>query len=292
MRTSRPSGPQVRRSFDRRALDVVVLAFAFAFVPELLGARAGTVLEPHPGWNGVLLLAARYGSGGFFAGLIAAAAAVASASAVAGSGLQLAWSRLDSAPNLIAFGACLSVSWVATWHLRREAVQSEQLRGLSQRAAEAQATIETLREVATSLRSRVDRTSSSLSFLRDVSARLEGTDPLAAAEGAADLALARSGASAVAVKVGVNGSKRTLAARDTRGPDALASPASLGSELTVPILHGDHPLGVISLSGIPSAALDDATAHDLSVIASWCAPALATAAWRSHERASRTQEAT
>ena len=283
MWTSRPRGPRARPAPMRRALDAFGFAVAFAFLPELIGVRAGVVLEPHPGWIAVLVLAARYGSGGLFTGLIAVAGATVIGSALAGTGLVTSWSRLESTPNLIAFGACLTVSWVASWHLRREADLSERLRAVSGRAADSQAAIEALRGGVATLRSRVDRTSTSLSFLRDAAVRLEGTDPVAAAEGAAELALARTGACAVAVEVGMNGFRRVLAVRDARGPMMLAPLVVSGADLIVPILKGSGRIGVIALWGIHRSGLDDATANDLAVIASWCAPALAIVAWRSEE---------
>ena len=172
MWTSKGLAGRARPALSRRALDAFGLAFVFGFLPELARAR-GVVLEPHPGWIAVLILAARDGGGGFFAGLIAAAAAVAAGSAIWGTGLAASWSGLDSAPNLVAFGACLMVSWVASWHLRRHAGLGERLRALSDRAAEAETTIAALRDVVATLRARVDRTSNSLSFIRDVAARLE-----------------------------------------------------------------------------------------------------------------------
>ncbi|TMQ56945.1 MAG: hypothetical protein E6K76_11890 [Candidatus Eisenbacteria bacterium] len=276
-----------RPKLRRRALDAFGLAVALAFLPELVAARAGVVLEPHPGWIAVLVLAARYGSGGLFTGLIAAAGAVGIGSAVAGAGLVTSWSRLDSGPNLIAFGACLAVSGIASWHLRRQADLCERISALSDRAAEAEATIHSLRGVVARLRARVDRTSASLSFLRDVAARLEGADPVAAAEGAADLVLARTGASAAAVRVGMNGFERLLAVRDARGPMALAPLTSGHAELTVPIRNGNDRVGLIALWGIPHSGLDDATTHDLAVIASWCAPALAVTGRRPEPAAGR-----
>jgi hypothetical protein len=274
-----PGPPTLRR----RVIDAFALAFALGFLPELVAARAGAVLEPHPGWIAVLVLAARYGSGGLFAGLIASAVAVGIGSEVAGIGLVTTWSRLDSGPNLIAFGACLAISWVASLHLRREADLCERLRAFSDRAVEAEETIETLRGVVETLRARVDRTSTSLSFMRDVAARLEGSDPVAAAEGAADLAIARTGACAVAVKVGVGQFQRLLAVRDVRGLKMLAPLDPRDADLTLPIRSGNHRVGVIALWGVARSGLDDATAHDLSVIASWCVPALTTAAWRPGE---------
>jgi uncharacterized coiled-coil protein SlyX len=287
MSTSRPHGRQARPALRRRALDAFGLAVALAFLPELVAARAGVVLEPHPGWIAVLILAALEGSGGFFAGLVAAAGAVAAGSAIAGTGLATTWSRVDSGPNLIAFGACLLVSWVASSHLRRHADLCERLSALSVRASALDATIETLRGVLAVLRARVDRTSTSLSFLRDVAGRLEGGDPVAAAEGAADLALARTGACAAEVNVGMGRFQRLLAVRDARGTDALAQLAPRDADLSVPILNGRDRIGFITLWGIPRSGLDEATSNDLAVIASWCVPALALAAWRPEEPAGR-----
>lgn len=262
-----------------RALDACGLAAALGFLPELVGERAGAVLEPHPGWIAVLVLAARDGSVGFFAGLLAAAAAIAVGSVVAGAGLATSWSRLDSGPNLTAFAACLAVSWVASWHLRREAGLNERLHAVSDRAADAEATIESLRDVAARLRTRVDRTTASLSFMRDVAARLEGADPVAAAEAAADLAIARTGASAATVNVGMGRFQRLLAVRDARGPRVLAPLTARDAGLTVPIRNGSDRIGVIALWGVARSGVDDATMNDLVIIASWCVPALSMTAW-------------
>jgi len=291
MSTSRPPAPRVPPA-TRHALDAFLLALTLAFLPEVAGTRAGVVLDPHPGWIAVLVLAARYGSGGFFAGLVAAAVAVAIGSAVAGNGLAAAWSRLDSGPNLIAFGGCLAVSWVASWHLRRQADLDERLRASAVRVAEGEATTEALRDAVATLRARVDRTSTSLSFLRDVAARLEGTDPVAAAEGAADLAMVRTGASAAAVRVGMRGFQRLLAVRDARGPKALGSLELRDADLTVPIRNGSDPVGLIALWGVPGSALNDLTSHDLAIIASWCARALTVAAWPPEDAVGRALRAT
>src|SRR6187399_2346235 len=96
-------------------------AFAFAFLPELARTGTGLALDPHPCWIGVLLLAARGGSDGLLTGLVAAAAGIAIAMPVGGVGLAYTWNGLDTASNMIAFAACLAVSWVASWHLRRYA---------------------------------------------------------------------------------------------------------------------------------------------------------------------------
>ncbi|MGH9868510.1 MAG: hypothetical protein ACREAA_10155 [Candidatus Polarisedimenticolia bacterium] len=263
-----------------RVLEALGLAFVFVFLPELPWARSGPVLEPHPGWIAVLVLSARYGSHGFLAGMAAAAATVGLGSAIGGAGLAGSLSHLESGPNLVALGACLAVSWVASCHTHRQAVLCKQLQVLSDRAGHAESMVQALQGVVETLRSRVDRTSASLSFLRDVASRLEGTDPVAAAEGAADLALVRSGASVVALKVGTGDSERRLVVRDAGGPDSFM-PADLRSaELCVPIRAGSDRVGVIELWGLPRTTLDRATAHDLAVIASWCGPVLSHALWQ------------
>jgi len=265
------------------ALEALGLAFLFAFLPVLPWARSGPVFEPHPGWIAVLVQSARYGSGGFLTGMAAAAAAVGLGSAIAGTGLSEALGTLESVPNLMALGACLAVSWVASCHTERQAVLHRQLQVLSDRAADAESTIQALHGVLEVLRARVDRTYVSLSFLRDVASRMDGSDPVDAAEGAADLALMRSGAAVVALKVGKGDSERCLALRDMSGPDSLM-PSDLGSpDLSVPICAGDDRVGVIELWGLPQTTPDRATAHDLAVIASWCGPVVGHCVWLQEE---------
>jgi hypothetical protein len=72
---------------------------------------------------------------------------------------------------------------------------------------------------------------------------------------------------------------------------ALAPLELREADLTVPIRNANDRVGVIALWGTPRSGLDDATAHDLAVIASWCAPALAVAAWRRDEAAGPVRSA-
>jgi hypothetical protein len=274
MSTSRPIGGRPRPTLRAGALEVLGLGVLFALLPQLAEARSGVTLEPHPGWIAVLVLAARYGSGGLFAGLVTAAGAILGATAIAGTGLSSVWRGLDSTPSLIAFGGCLIVSWIASWHLRREAELSRQLDTLRDRSREARAEFQTLSDAVATLRARVDRTSTSLSFLRDVARRLEGRDPVAAAEAAADLALARAGASAATIRVGPGGFQRLLAVRDARGPHLLGSLDARHADLSVPLRDGGDCIGILALWGVSRSDCDEATTHDLGVIASWCARAL------------------
>ena len=267
------------RLFRRRAIAVLGLTFLVALVPELFRRGVGFVPEPNPSWIPVLVLAARDGTNGFLLGLISSAAGFAIGSEITGVGLASASSRLDSGPNLMAFAMCLLVSWIASWHLRRQADFQARIHSVTARAGEAETTARSLRDAAIMLRARVDRAATSLSFLREVAESLEGSDPAAAAQAAADLTLARTGVAAVAVKVGGD-LNRLLAVRDARGPHVLTPLVLREADLAVPIRSGNDRIGAIVLWGIPASGLDEAAMHDLEVIASWCVPALTVAARR------------
>jgi len=274
--SSRPVA-QEQVTLGRNVLVSAGLAVLFGLLPELARARAGGVLDPHPAWVAVLLLAARNGTNGCLLGLVAAALAVGVGAGITGFGPVRVWSSFESPHNLAAFAACLAVSWIVAWHLRTQSDLAARLHAVSRRAAEAEARLDELHELVARLRSRVDRTWTSLAFLRDVAERISGTDPIAAAEATADLALARTGGSAAAVHMVRGHGQRLLATRDARGPGALAPLDLRDAELSVPIRCGADRVGVIVIWGIPRGGIDEATAHDLGVIASWCLPALASA---------------
>src|SRR5262245_49326702 len=137
MRTYEQMNPAAPPALKKRALETLGLAIAFGLVPQLLGARAGAVLAPHPGWIAVLVLAARHGTPGFYSGLFTTGATVVLGSSLAGAGFASPWVYRDAGQDLIAFGACLAVSWIASWQLRMRARLSARLRALSHRAAQA-----------------------------------------------------------------------------------------------------------------------------------------------------------
>ena len=262
-------------SWRRRALEAVVLAVLIVGVPAFAWPRAFAAVEPHPGWLAVLVLSARYGTDGFFLGLGAVSLVGGVVSLITGHALATAWGRLDALKDGAALGASLLVSWVGSWHLQKENRLSERLREASDRAAQAERTIEALRGVTARLRSRVDRTSNSLTFLRDVADRLHGADPVAAAEGAADLAVARTGAHGVVIRVGTRGFERQLAIRDLRGPDRDEPLTNHAPDVVVPVRIENERAGYMACWGVPKAALDEATMNDLDVIACWYSRSLA-----------------
>jgi hypothetical protein len=290
MWTSDPTRGQAPPKGRVLALEALALATAFALVPELPWLGPGRFVGPHPGWLAVLILSARYGSLGFFAGLAAAAAGVEVGSVLAGRGLAASWHRLDSAENVVTLGGCLLISWIASSHIRRRAELRERLTLLGERAARAEENARTMREIAASLRLRADRTSSSLEFLRDVAARIEGADPLDAAEAAADLALVRTGALAVAIASGEGDSRRIVAFRHTDESNALAPPDPRTADVAVPLHAGTDRVGSLEIWGIVKFRPDRALRHDLDVIASWCTPAVVRATWRQSPVAPRALE--
>ncbi|HEX3764830.1 MAG TPA: hypothetical protein VHW23_39310 [Kofleriaceae bacterium] len=256
----------------------------------------------HPGWLLVLLLSARYGSGGLLAGGICAAAGVTLASLCAGTGLGPLAARALALGDLGTLVASALVARVADSQQRRGAALASQMTALEERALGAEDSVVQLTETAVALRVRADRTETSLSFLYDIAVRMASSAPRDTAEAALELALARTGARVGVVEIADGGRLRTLATRGSL--DALAlqrlqrdrtvSAAHdlrraiqacdvdgvriCDSDLAAPILsHDGRALGVIALRGVPFAALGAAALSDLSIVASWLARGLATA---------------
>jgi hypothetical protein len=323
------------------ATALVLAVLGVANVPSLgLG-----VLHPHPIWLVVLVLAARYGARGLVVaipvawGVLAvmaapwtpavASAASAGAAVAARGAARASWLRswratpvrllvtLAMPAELGALTAAVLVGWVASAHERRERASAEKLGVLERRAGVDSAAIEELRRAALALRARNDRLDLSLTFLRGVARRLEGSDAGAAAEAALELATARLGARAAAVLlVDVGGHGRGDAGDETLAPFAvagvwspdgravavdadgtvaaalrsraptramdLASGGPNDSDLAAPILEpsGDGSgavRGVLAVRGVPRGGVSVAALRDLAVIAEWSAGALARA---------------
>ena len=261
----------------RRALAAAALAAGFALVTEATSVRTGVALAPHPAWIAVMVLGARYGSGGFLAGVAAAAVGVGLGSALCGGDLFATWTGTRGGPDLVALGASLGISWVASVHLTREADLRERIGLLADRAGSAETAALELGGLVERLRLRADRTSASLSFLRDAARRLEGSEPRAAAEAAADLALVCTGASVVTVESTQGETGLRLAIRSSGGPEEFALHETEAPRHVVPIRSAGDRVGAIALWGLPGRELDQAAVHDLGVIAAWCAPAVVAA---------------
>lgn len=313
---------------------IILAAVALANRPYLgLG-----LTHPHPVWIVVFVIAARYGARGLLLAVPVAWAtltvlavpwasasiggvAVASVAGRAAARASLSWraapdrllATLATAPELGALGTAVLVGWVASGHERRERASAEKLQTIERRAGLDAAAIEELRRAALALRARNDRLDVALTFLRGVARRLEGSDPVGAAEAALELATTRLGARAAAVllvEAPAHGAPEVLvpfamagvwspdgeatpgaadgtvvAALQTRRPTRAMDLPSGGpgdSDLAAPIIEasgeGAHaPRGVLAVRGVPRGGAGVAALRDLAIIAEWSWRALARA---------------
>lgn len=289
---------------SRRILRESLVGAAVVFCLSLLCAPSAPALTSwaaHPGWLVVLILAARHGKRGLVAGTIFATVAVALASLYAGAGLAPVAARASSMADLSAGIAGMMVAWIVDAQQRRNGALVSQVATLSERALGAEESIVQLTEAALALRSRADRTETSLAFLHDIAVRMASATPYDTAEAALELALARTGARAGLVQIAEAGQLRTLASkgawildeimplpvqRDRTAYAALqhrrpvqarevAGVRAADSDMAAPILSGDgHVLGIIALRGMPFAALRTASLSDLNIVGCWLAHAL------------------
>jgi hypothetical protein len=293
---------------SRRILRESLAGAAVVFSLSLLcapSAPALTTWAVHPGWLLVLVLAARYGTRGLIAGTMFVTAAVALASLYAGAGLAPVAARVSSMADLGAAIAGMMVAWVVDAQQRRNGALVSQVAALSERALGAEESIVQLTEAALVLRSRADRTETSLAFLHDIAVRMASATPCDTAEAALELALARTGARAGLVQIVDAGRWRTLASkgawilgapmppyvdRDRTACAALqyrrpvqasevAGVRAADSDMAAPILSRDGDvLGIIALRGMPFAALRTASLSDLNIVGCWLARALSAGA--------------
>jgi hypothetical protein len=250
----------------------------------------------HPGWLVVLMLAARYGNLGFLAGALAVALAAVLAPLCAGEALDSLARRASSTGDIGAAIAAVLVGWVASSHHKRTRAMVSQLAAATGRARDAEEAVTRVTEAAIALRSRADRTESSLAFLSDIADRMQNASPCDRAEAALQLALARTGARAGVVQVADNGRLRTLASRGAWSLDSLQPPTvhrdrtayaaveqgrairavDVGevriddSDLAAPLVGRDgRVIGMIALRGVPYAVIRTTSLSDLSTVAHW-----------------------
>jgi hypothetical protein len=205
----------------------------------------------------------------------------------------------NSIPDLTALALSVLVAWISSAHERRIGDLSARGAELAQKSTGDDATVAQLHDAAVALRARADRLDHSLTFIRDVAARLEGGDPVVGSQAALELAIARTGARAGVVQlVDDRGRLRTVASLGAwtllraRPPDVLldrtikaafdsAAPARASdfpeagrdqSDVATPITNEvGEVLGVLALRGVPPDSLCHALVHDLGLIARWCA---------------------
>jgi len=259
------------------------------------------MLAPHPVWLVVLVMAARYGMRGFLVVMALAWGALAGLAVPSGFGALRTLDVMATPAELGALAAAVLVAWIASAHERRHLAQAERLAELEQKSATDNVAIEELRNATLALRSRSDRLDMSLTFLRDVAHRLDGSDANAAAEAALELVITRLGARAAAVQMlapadsstpelatlsarGIwnpEGTDGTAAAalrtgRATRALDLRDGSAS-DSDVAAPVMDATGAVrGVLVARGLPGGGVGATAVRDLGVIADWLAPVLTT----------------
>ena len=257
------------------------------------------MLAPHPVWLVVLVMSARYGVRGFIVVMTLAWGALAGLAVPAGFGALHTLDVMATPAELGALAAAVLVAWIASAHERRHQAQAERLAELEQKAAADSAAIDELRNATLALRSRSDRLDMSLTFLRDIAHRIDGSDPNAAAEAALELVITRLGARAAAVQMltppdngtpelatmssrGIwnpEGTDGTAAAalrtgRATRALDLRDGSAS-DSDVAAPVMDASGAVvGVLVARGLPGGGVGATAVRDLGVIADWLAPVL------------------
>jgi hypothetical protein len=282
----------------------VGLALLISPADAALSARG-----PHVAWIAVILMAARYGTEGLLLALPLVWGPLLAAAAFLNAFGALT-ARFDRADDLAGLAAAVLVGWVASTHERRHGDLTTKLEVSRQRSVAQQSLLDEFEEAFLGLCGRADRLELSLSFLRDVAARIEGDDPEAAAEATLDLALARLGARAGLVQrlsddVGrsplaaagawstgggaadLSGDHAVMAAIRTRLPvraGDLADASASDADLVVPLLDAASVLiGVLAVRGVPQGGTSPAALQDLTVMGGWLSAALC--------RADRTQAA-
>jgi hypothetical protein len=247
------------------------------------------VLNPHPVWLVVLLLAARYATRGLVISIAIAWGALAVANGTGGPARAL--ETLSMPIELGALAAVVLVAWVASSNERRERALADKVAVLERRAAADAATIRDLRRAALALRARNDRLDLSLTFLCNIARRLQGDDAEAAAQAALELIGARIGARSASIDLRAGEELRSLAvigiwnreAPDRTALEALESrqpmrALDLGpgdSDIAAPIIDAAGEVrGVVAARGVPGGGSSMAALRDLAVIAQWAAPVI------------------
>jgi hypothetical protein len=253
------------------------------------------LLDPHPVWLVVVVIAARYGTRGLAIALMIAWGGLAIANGADGPSRVL--ETLAMPIELGALAASVLVGWIVSGNERREQALAGKVVDLERRAAADGSTIGELRRAALALRARNDRLDLSLTFLRNVARRLHGSDAEAAAQAALELIGARIGARAASVEIVTGGELVPLAvigiwnreAPDRTALGALRAGQAMralelseggphDSDIAAPITDATGEVrGVVAARGVPDGGASMAALRDLSVIADWASLAICDA---------------
>lgn len=253
------------------------------------------LLDPHPVWLVVVVIAARYGTRGLAIALLIAWGGLAIVNGADGPSRVL--ETLAMPIELGALAASVLVAWIVSGNERREQALDGKVVDLERRASVDASTIGELRRAALALRARNDRLDLSLTFLRNVARRLHGADAEAAAQAALELVGARIGARAASVEIVAGGELVPLAVIgiwNREAPDhtalaalragqpmralELAEGGPHDSDIAAPITDATGEIrGVVAARGVPGGGASMAALRDLSVIADWASLAICDA---------------
>jgi len=268
------------------------------------------VIDPHPVWLVVMVIAARYGTRGLAVVVPTAWGALALANTA--GGMTRALDTLSMPTELGALAGTVLVGWIVSTNERRERALADKVTELERRAGADTTTIGDLRRAALALRARNDRLDLSLTFLRNVARRLQGGDTEAAAQAALELITARIGARAASIEMSTaDGVLRPLAVVGIWNRDAsdrtaltvlsggqparaleLAEGGPNDSDIAAPIIDAVGAVrGVVAARGVPGGGSGLAALRDLAVIADWAAPALCAAPEQADTEGNTSDEA-
>jgi hypothetical protein len=254
-----------------------------------------SMIDPHPVWLVVLVIAARYGTRGLAFVLAISWGGLAAANGADGPSRVL--ETLATPIELGALAGTVLVGWIVSSNERREGALAGKVAELERRVAADVTTIGELRRAALALRARNDRLDLSLTFLRNIARRLHGGDAEAAAQAALELIGARIGARAASVQLVAGGQLVPLAVNgiwNGETPDQTALGAlragqpmralelSEGgpgdSDIAAPIIDAVGGVrGIVAARGVPGGGASMAALRDLAVIADWASPAICDA---------------
>ena len=310
MRTSEPIRRFSKTTWAIVLESLVGVAATLAIAALCRVPRFGLgVIDPHPIWLIVLVMAARYGTRGL--AIVVPIAWGSLALAGTSGGPERLLDTLAMPTELGALAGTVLVGWIVSSNEHRERAVAGRVTELERRAAADAATIGDLRRAALALRARNDRLDLSLTFLRNVSWRLQASDAEAAAQAALELISARIGARAASIDMWVDGELRPLAVIGIWNRDAadrtalavlsggkpvraleLAEGGPNDSDIAAPIIDaGGSVRGVVAARGVPGGGSSLAALRDLAVIADWAAPVLCGAPSRKGDAMSAVSSA-
>ncbi len=289
--------------FESLVAGGIVLAAMLVLSPSDAGLRRA---GPHFAWIAVFLLAARYGTKGLCVSLPLSVALVAAAAGILGQMPALA-GRVNGSGDLAALLAAVLIAWVASTHENRRSVMARELDMAKAGSRADRKAASEMQSALVALRSRADRMTLSLTFLRDVAERLERRNPEEAIGAALALAMtclgARAGVVEIASSVAGAGFDITPSLSSWTGPwngdgsvPVLAGDrvAAAALQARMPLVAGDvdgagvgdadmvaplldrngTPFGVLALRGLPYQGAGMMATRDLAVVSSWLANVL------------------